>query len=75
MPNVVSTSLIIGYLYLSFLSLHFTCLSFTLNRFKNLAQPSCKCCILSVSVVVNVRFTMNWMCVKNNTHVVPTSRN
>jgi len=24
-PNVVSTSLIAGYLYLSFLSLHFTC--------------------------------------------------
>jgi len=25
-PNVVLTSLIAGYLYLSFLSLHFTCL-------------------------------------------------
>jgi len=34
--NVFLTSLIAGYLYLSFLSLHFTCLSlhFTLSHFK-----------------------------------------
>ena len=34
---------------------------------KSLAQPCCKCCSLWVSVVVNVRFTTNGMCVKNNT--------
>ena len=32
-------------------------------------QPCCKCCNLSVSVVLNVRFTMNGMRVKNNTHI------
>jgi len=36
---------------------------------KSLAQPCCKCCNLSVSVVLNVRFTTNGMCVKNNTHI------
>jgi len=71
--NVVSSSLIAGYLYLSFLNLHFNCL-FTLNNFKNLAQPCCKCCSLSVSVVVDVRFITNGMRVKNNTRVARTSR-
>jgi len=35
------------------------------------------CCNLSVDVALNVRFTMNGMCVKNNTHmyVVRTSNN
>jgi len=43
----------------------------------SLAQPCCKCCNLSVSVVLNVRFTTNGMCMKNNTHifVVRTGRN
>jgi len=27
------------------------------------------CCNLSVDVVVNVRFTTNEMCAKNNTHI------
>ena len=42
----------------------------------SLTQPCCKCCNLSVSVVFNVRFTTNEMCM-NNTHiyVVRTSRN
>ena len=49
--------------------------SFTLSVIsKSLAQPCCKCCSLSVSVVVNVRFTTNGMCMKNNTHVARTSR-
>ena len=52
-----------------YLSLWLSCIS------KSLAQPCCKCCNLSVSVVVNVRFTTNGMCVKNNTHVARTSRN
>ena len=42
---------------------------------KSLAQPWCKCCSLSVSIVLNVRFTMNGMCMMNNTHVARTSRN
>jgi len=33
-PNAVLTSLIAGYLYLSVLSLHFTCLFHTLSHFK-----------------------------------------
>jgi len=35
------------------------------------------CCILSVGFTLNVRFTMNRMCVKNNTHtyVVQTTNN
>jgi len=70
--NVVLTSLIADYLYLSLLSLHFI---FTLNHFKNLTQPCCKCCSLSVNIVVNVRFTTSGMCVKNNTLVARTSRN
>jgi len=41
----------------------------------NLGQPCCKCCSLSVNVVVNLRFTTNGMCVKSNTHVARTSRN
>ena len=36
---------------------------------KSLAQPCCKCCNLSVSIVLNVQFTTNGMCVKNHTHV------
>jgi len=42
---------------------------------KRLTQPCCKCCSLSLSVVVNVRFTTNGMCMKNNSHVTWTSRN
>jgi len=43
----------------------------------SLAQHCCKCCNHSVNVVLNVRFTINAMCVKNNSHiyVVQTSRN
>jgi len=73
-PNNVVTSLIAGYLYLSFVSLHFPCL-FLSQSFKSLAQPCCKCCSLSVSVVVNMRFTTNGMCGKKNTHVSRTSGN
>jgi len=72
--NVVLTSLIASYLYQSLLSLHLLA-SFSLNSFKNPAQPCYKCCSLSVNLVVNVRFTMNGMCVENNTHVAWTSRN
>jgi len=42
---------------------------------KSLAQPFCKCCSLSISVVLNVRFTTNGMCVMNNIRVGRTSRN
>jgi len=35
----------------------------------SLAQPCCKLCNLSVSVVLNVQFTTKEMCVKNNTHI------
>jgi len=42
---------------------------------KSLAQPFCKCRSLSVSIVLNVRFTTNEMCVMNNTQVAQTSRN
>jgi len=42
---------------------------------KSLAQPWCKCCSLSVSIVLNVRFTTNGMCMMNNAHVARTSRN
>ena len=42
---------------------------------KGLAQPFCKCCNLSVSIALNVRFTTNGMCVMDNTHVGRTSRN
>jgi len=42
---------------------------------KSLVEPCCKGCSLSVSVVVNVRFTTNGMCVKNNTRVARISRN
>jgi len=42
---------------------------------KSLAQQCCKCCSLSVSVVLNVWFTKNGVCVKNNTRVARTSKN
>jgi len=42
---------------------------------KSLAQSWCKCCSLSISIVLNVRFTTNGMCMMNNTHVARTSRN
>ena len=42
---------------------------------KILSRPFCKCCSLSVSIVLNVRFTTNGMCVMNNTRVARTSRN
>ena len=73
--NVVVTSLIAGYLYLSFFQFAFY-LSLSLPIISiSLAQPCCKCCSLSVSIVVNVRFTTNRMCMKKNTHVALTSRN
>jgi len=50
------------------------CLSLSVIS-ESLAQLCCKCCSLSVSFVVNVRFTMKGMCVKNTTHVSRTSRN
>jgi len=34
-----------------------------------LAQPCCECCNLSVSVILNVRFTTNVMYMKNNTGI------
>jgi len=42
---------------------------------KSLAQLFCKCCSLSVSIVLNVRLTTKGMCVMDNTLVVRTSRN
>jgi len=44
---------------------------------KSLAQPCCKWCNLSVSVVLNVEFATNGMYMKNNTHIYvsQTSRN
>jgi len=42
---------------------------------KSLAQPWCKCCSLSVSIVLNMRFTTNGMCMMNNSHVARTCRN
>ena len=39
-----------------------------------LAQPLCRCSSLSVSIVLNVRFTTNGMWVMNNTRVAWTSR-
>ena len=53
-------------------------MSFSLSVIsKSLAQPCYKCCILSVSIVLNARFTTNGMCIKNNTHIYVTwtSRN
>ena len=49
-------------------------LSLSVNS-KSLAQPWCKCCSLSVSIVLNVRFTTNGMCMMNNIHVARTNRN
>jgi len=68
-PKVVLISLIAGYLYLSLLRLH---------RFKKSSPSLLQVLhprILPVSAMVNVRFTTNGMCVKNNTHVARTSRN
>jgi len=42
---------------------------------KSLAQPWCKCCSFSFSIVLNVQFATNGMCMMNNTHVARTSRN
>jgi len=42
---------------------------------KSLAQLCCKCCSLSFSIALNVRFTTNGMCMMNNNHVALTSRN
>ena len=41
---------------------------------KSLSQPFCKSCSLSVSIVLNVRFTTNGMCVMNNTRVARTNK-
>jgi len=49
-------------------------LSHSVNS-KSLAQLFCKCCSLSVSTVLNVRFTTNGMCVMNNTRLPRTRRN
>ena len=63
------------FLHLSFFNLDLF-VFFTLIS-KRLVQPCCKCCNFSVNVVLNVRFTTNWMCLKSNTHiyVAQTSRN
>jgi len=53
--NVVLKSLISGYLYLSFPSLHFSCL-FQSQSFKKSTQPCSKCYSLSVGIVVSVGF-------------------
>jgi len=55
--------------FVFYLSLSLPFISMTLG------QPCCKCCNLSVSVVVNVWFITNGMCMKDNAHVVRTSRN
>jgi len=52
----------------------YLCLSLSVIS-ESLSQPCCKCCSFSVSVVVKVRFTTKGMCVKNNTHMLRTSRN
>jgi len=44
-------------------------------RSTRLAQLCCKCCSLTVSVVVNVWFTTNGICMKNNSHVARINRN
>jgi len=71
--SVVLTCLIACYLYLSFLSLHFTCI-FHSQSFKK-SSPNLLQVLQPPSVVVNVRFTTKEMSVKNNTHVARTSRN
>jgi len=71
--NVVSTSLVAGYLYLSFLNLHFTCL-FHSQSFQKSSPTLLQVLQPLISVVVDVRFITNRMCVKNNTHVARTSR-
>ena len=72
LPNVVLTSLIAGYSCLQFFSSQkiysssqfafYLSLSHSVIS-KSLAQPFCKCCSLSVSIVLNVRFTANGICV------------
>jgi len=65
-------------LFISKFSQFTFCLSISLSVIsKRLTQLFCKCCIHSVSVVLNVRFVTNGMYVKNNTHryVSQTSRN
>jgi len=78
-PNVVSTSLIAGYLlFISKFSQFAFYLSLSLSVIsKCLAQFCCKCCNHSVGVVLNVRFATNGMYVMNNTHICvsQTSRN
>jgi len=72
--SVVLTSFIAGYFYVNFLSLHFICL-FPLSLISKIYPNLATTVSASVSVVVNVRFTTNGMCVKNNTHVLRTSTN
>jgi len=43
--------------------------------YTSLSQPCCKCCSLSVSIVLNARFITNGICVMNSTHVERTCRN
>jgi len=57
--NVVLTDLIAEYLYLSFLSLHFTCLFHSQSYQKS--SPTLLQVLQPLSVVVNVRFTTNEM--------------
>jgi len=67
-PNVVSASLIAGYLYLSVFQFAFYLSLSLLVISTGLAQTCCNYCNLSSSVVLNVRFTTNEMCVKNKTY-------
>jgi len=69
-----------------FVKVHFHCIIRNLKKDKrniDVAHPrkiyvvahGRKCCSLPVSLVVNVQFTTNGMCMKNNTQVARTSRN
>jgi len=42
---------------------------------KSIAQPFCKSCSFSLSIVLNARFPTNGMCMMNNTHVAQISGN
>ena len=54
-------------LFLSKFSQFAICLSLSLSVIsKRLTQPCCKCCNVSVSVVLNARFTTNGMCVRDD---------
>ena len=61
-------------IYIKVFSVCILLVSFTLSHFKNSCLTLLQV-LKSLSVVVNVRFVTNGMCVKNNTHVAWTSRN